>query len=192
MITETIIKCELLNNLYLIPSNLDLAGAEVEIINLKNRESILKNKIDKIKDEFDFIFIDCPPSLGFLTLNALVASHSVLVPMQCEYYALEGVGQLINTVQLVKKSLNKHLELEGVIVSMFDGRTKLSSEVLSEIKKYFNDKVFETTIPRNVKLAEAPSFGLPILLYDGKCKGAEAYKNLTKEFLRRKKDRKNE
>lgn len=191
-ITETIIKCELLNNLYLIPSNLDLAGAEVEIINLKNRESILKNKIDKIKDEFDFIFIDCPPSLGFLTLNALVASHSILVPMQCEYYALEGVGQLINTVQLVKKSLNKHLELEGVIVSMFDGRTKLSSEVLSEIKKYFNDKVFETTIPRNVKLAEAPSFGLPILLYDGKCKGAEAYKNLTKEFLRRKKDRKNE
>lgn len=187
-IRQTIINCDLLNNLYLIPSNLDLAGAEVEIINFKNRESILKSKIEKIKDEFDFIFIDCPPSLGFLTLNALVASNSVLVPMQCEYYALEGVGQLINTVQLVKKSLNQDLELEGVIVNMFDGRTKLSCEVLSEIKRYFKDKVFKTTIPRNIKLAEAPSFGLPIVLYDGKCKGAEAYKNLTKEFLRRIKD----
>lgn len=187
-IKQTIINCDLLNNLYLIPSNLDLAGAEVEIINFKNRESILKSKIEKIKDEFDFIFIDCPPSLGFLTLNALVASNSVLVPMQCEYYALEGVGQLINTVQLVKKSLNQDLELEGVIVNMFDGRTKLSCEVLSEIKRYFKDKVFKTTIPRNIKLAEAPSFGLPIVLYDGKCKGAEAYKNLTKEFLRRIKD----
>lgn len=187
-IRQTIINCDLLNNLYLIPSNLDLAGAEVEIINFKNRESILKSKMEKIKDEFDFIFIDCPPSLGFLTLNALVASNSVLVPMQCEYYALEGLGQLINTVQLVKKSLNQDLELEGVIVNMFDGRTKLSCEVLSEIKRYFKDKVFKTTIPRNIKLAEAPSFGLPIVLYDGKCKGAEAYKNLTKEFLRRIKD----
>lgn len=186
-IKDVIKQSELISNLYVAPSTMELAGAEVELIGTDNREAILKDKIDLIKDDFDFIFIDCPPSLGLLTLNALVASNSVLIPIQCEFYALEGVGQLVNTIQLVKKSLNKELEVEGVIMSMFDGRTNLSIDVVTEVKKYFKDKVYETSIPRNIRLAEAPSFGLPILLYDGKCKGAEAYECLTKEFLRRQK-----
>ncbi|PRR80348.1 Sporulation initiation inhibitor protein Soj [Clostridium liquoris] len=186
-IKDVIKQSELISNLYIAPSTMELAGAEVELIGTDNREAILKDKIASIKDDFDFIFIDCPPSLGLLTLNALVASNSVLIPIQCEFYALEGVGQLVNTIQLVKRSLNKELEVEGVIMSMFDGRTNLSIDVVTEVKKYFKDKVYETSIPRNIRLAEAPSFGLPILLYDGKCKGAEAYECLTKEFLRRQK-----
>jgi len=184
-IKDTIKECELVNNLYLVPSTMELAGAEVELINKSNRENILKEKIKEIEGEFDYIFIDCPPSLGILTINALTAASSVLTPIQCEFYALEGVGQLVNTIQLVKKSLNKKLEIEGVILSMYDNRTKLCNEVVSEVKKYFNDKVYETTIPRNVRLAEAPSFGLPIMLYDDKCKGAEAYEDLANEFLNR-------
>ncbi|MEW9097172.1 MAG: AAA family ATPase [Clostridiaceae bacterium] len=176
-----------LENYHIVPSNMDLAGAEVELIQNKERENILKSKLEEIKDEYDYVFIDCPPSLGILTINALVASHTVLIPIQCEFYALEGVGQLINTIQLVKRSLNRDLEVEGVIMSMYDGRTNLSLEVVSEVKKYFKDKVYDTTIPRNIRLAEAPSFGLPIVLYDGKCKGAEAYENLAKEFIRRQK-----
>ena len=164
---------------------MELAGAEVEMIGTENREKILLNEISKIKDEYDFVFIDCPPSLGVLTINALTASKSVLIPIQCEFYALEGVGQLINTIQLVKKSLNKELEVEGVLMTMFDFRTNLSNEVYKEVKEYFKDKVFKSTIPRNIRLAEAPSFGLPIMLYDEKCKGADAYKNFTKEFLER-------
>ncbi len=181
-------KCELIDNFYIIPSTMELAGAEVELINKENRENILKNKIKNLKEEFDFIFMDCPPSLGLLTINSLTSSDSVLIPIQCEFYALEGVGQLVNTIQLVKKVLNKNIEIEGVIMSMYDGRTKLSNEVVSEVKRYFKDKVYEVTIPRNIRLAEAPSFGLPIMLYDDKCKGAEAYENLTKEFLKRQKE----
>lgn len=186
-IDEAMKKSELIENFYLVPSTMELAGAEVELISKDNRENILKYKISNMKSNFDFIFIDCPPSLGLLTINALTASNSVLIPIQCEFYALEGVGQLINTIQLVKKSLNKNLEVEGVIMSMYDGRTKLSNEVVSEVKSYFKENVYNTTIPRNIRLAEAPSFGLPIMLYDDKCRGAEAYENLMKEFLSRQK-----
>lgn len=182
---EVIIKSELIQNLYIAPSTMELAGAEVEIINKKGRENILSEQISTIEDDFDFVFIDCPPSLGVLTINALTAVDSVLIPIQCEFYALEGVGQLMNTIQLVRKSLNKNLQIEGVIMTMYDFRTNLSNEVYGEVKKFFNDKVYNATISRNIRLAEAPSFGLPIMLYDEKCKGADAYKALTKEFLSR-------
>ena len=184
-IKDIIKECELVNNLYLVPSTMELVGAEVELINRSSRENILKEKLKEIEGEFDYVFIDCPPSLGILTINALTAANSVLTPIQCEFYALEGVGQLVNTIGLVKKSLNRKLEIEGVILSMYDNRTKLCNEVVSEVKKYFNDKVYTTTIPKNVRLAEAPSFGLPIMLYDDKCKGAEAYDQLANEFLDR-------
>jgi chromosome partitioning protein len=187
-INQAVKKSELINNLYILPSNVELAGAEVELIDMKSRETILKNKIKDIKNDFDYVFIDCPPSLGFLTINALTSSDSVLIPIQCEFYALEGVGQLINTIQLVKKSLNKDLMIEGVIMSMYDGRTNLSSGVVSEVKNYFKDKVYNNTIPRNIRLAEAPSYGLPIMLYDNNCKGAEAYEKITEEFLNRQKE----
>ena len=180
---QVIIKSELIPNLYIAPSTMELAGAEVEIIGIKYRETILLREISKIKDQYDFIFIDCPPSLGVLTINALTAVDSVLIPIQCEFYALEGVGQLINTIQLVKKSLNKSLDIEGVLMTMYDYRTNLSNEVYDEAKKFFNDKVYDATIARNIRLAEAPSFGLPIMLYDDKCKGAIAYKKFAKEFL---------
>lgn len=180
---QVIIKSELIPNLYIAPSTMELAGAEVEIIGIKDRETILLREISKIKDQYDFIFIDCPPSLGVLTINALTAVDSVLIPIQCEFYALEGVGQLINTIQLVKKSLNKSLDIEGVLMTMYDYRTNLSNEVYDEAKKFFNDKVYDATIARNIRLAEAPSFGLPIMLYDDKCKGAIAYKKFSKEFL---------
>lgn len=184
-IEDAMIKSELVDNLYIVPSTMELAGVEVELISKLRRENILKKKISEMEKKFDFIFIDCPPSLGFLTINALTASQSVLIPIQCEFYALEGVGQLVNTVNLIKKSLNKTLEIEGVIMSMYDARTNLSNEVVAEVKKYFKDKVFDTTIPRNIRLAEAPSFGLPIMLYDDKCKGAEAYAKLAEEFIER-------
>jgi chromosome partitioning protein len=184
-IKDIIKECELVNNLYLVPSTMELVGAEVELINRSSRENILKEKLKEIEGEFDYVFIDCPTSLGILTINALTAANSVLTPIQCEFYALEGVGQLVNTIGLVKKSLNRKLEIEGVILSMYDNRTKLCNEVVSEVKKYFNDKVYTTTIPKNVRLAEAPSFGLPIMLYDDKCKGAEAYDQLANEFLNR-------
>ncbi|MCR1952968.1 MULTISPECIES: AAA family ATPase [unclassified Clostridium] len=182
---EVILKSELVQNLFVAPSTMELAGAEVEMIGKENRETILTNKIKEVEDEYDFIFIDCPPSLGILTINALTSVESVLIPIQCEFYALEGVGQLINTIQLVKKSLNQDLEIEGVVMTMYDYRTNLSNEVLEEVKNFFNEKVYETKISRNIRLAEAPSFGLPIMLYDEKCKGAESYKSLTKEFLSR-------
>ena len=184
-IEDAMIKSELVDNLYIVPSTMELAGVEVELISKLRRENILKKKISEMEKKFDFIFIDCPPSLGFLTINALTASQSVLIPIQCEFYALEGVGQLVNTVNLIKKSLNKTLEIEGVIMSMYDARTNLSNEVVAEVKKYFKDKVYDTTIPRNIRLAEAPSFGLPIMLYDDKCKGAEAYAKLAEEFIER-------
>ncbi len=184
---DVILKSQIIDNFFIAPSTLELAGAEVEIINIKNRESILKNKIKEVENEYDYIFIDCPPSLGLLTINALCASHSVLIPIQAEFYALEGVGQLINTIHLVNKSLNKDIDVEGVVLTMFNNRTNLSNEVYNEVKKYFGEKIYKTSIPRNVRLAEAPSYGLPILLYDEKCKGAEAYKNLAEEFLMRQK-----
>lgn len=182
---EVIIQSDLVSNLFIAPSTMELAGAEVEVIGKSNRERILIDKIDEVKDDYDFVFIDCPPSLGVLTINALVASKSVLIPIQCEFYALEGVGQLMNTVKLVKKSLNEELDIEGVIMTMYDYRTNLSNEVYKEVKNFFGEKVYESTIPRNIRLAESPSFGLPIMLYDEKCKGAESYSKLTKEFLKR-------
>lgn len=184
---EVIIHSNLISNLYIAPSTMELAGAEIEVITKDNRERILLNKINEIKDEFDFIFIDCPPSLGVLTINALTTCDSVLIPIQSEFYALEGLGQLMNTINLVKKSLNPKIEIEGVIMTMYDSRTNLSNEVFSEVKKYFKDSVYKSTIPRNIRLAESPSFGLPIMLYDVKCKGAKAYSNLVEEFLKRQK-----
>lgn len=184
---DVILKSQIIDNFFIAPSTLELAGAEVEIINIKNRESILKNKIKEVENDYDYIFIDCPPSLGLLTINALCASHSVLIPIQAEFYALEGVGQLINTIHLVNKSLNKNIEVEGVVLTMFNNRTNLSNEVYNEVRKYFGEKIYKTSIPRNVRLAEAPSYGLPILLYDDKCKGAEAYRELAEEFLMKQK-----
>ena len=165
------------------PANIDLAGAEVELVSMVSRETRLKDAIDKIKDSYDYVFIDCPPSLGLITLNAFTASNSVLVPIQCEYYALEGLGQLINTIKLVQKHLNKELEVEGVVLTMYDMRTNLSLQVANEVEKYFGNKVFQTIIPRNIRLSEAPSHGLPITLYDKESKGAETYKKLAKELL---------
>jgi chromosome partitioning protein len=170
-------------NLDLIPASVDLAGAEVELVQIEGREKALKVGIEKIKDNYDYIFIDCPPSLGLLTINSLAAVDSVLIPIQCEFYALEGVSQLVSTIELVKKSLNPALEVQGVILSMFDGRTNLSAQVVQEVKRYFGGKVYSTVIPRNVRLAEAPSYGLPITLYDPKSKGAEAYMEFSEEFI---------
>ena len=186
-VSESIIQAETIENLYLLPSTKELAGAEVELISFDNREETLKNKLSEVSGQFDYIFIDCPPSLGILTVNALSAADSVLIPIQCEFYALEGVGQLYNTIQLVKKSLNKNIRIEGVLMTMYDSRNNLCNQVVTEVKKHFNKKVFNTMIPRNIRLAESPSFGLPISLYDDKCKGAEAYDKFTDEFLIRQK-----
>ncbi|SHI37016.1 chromosome segregation ATPase [Dethiosulfatibacter aminovorans DSM 17477] len=172
-------------NLHLIPSNIELAGAEIELTKTVHRENTLKNFLGKIREDYDFIFIDCPPSLGLLTINALTASDSVIIPIQCEYYALEGVSQLVNTVKLVKRNLNPKLDIEGIVLNMYDGRTNLSIQVVEEVKKYFKNKVYKSIIPRNVRLAEAPSFGQSIVEYDEKSKGAEAYTNLAEEFLGR-------
>ncbi|MGF7060626.1 ParA family protein [Brassicibacter mesophilus] len=172
-----------IENLLIIPSNVELAGAEIELTKHDDRELALKKAIEDIKEDYDYIFVDCPPSLGLLTINSLVAVDSVLIPIQCEYYALEGVSQLMDTIKLVKRSLNPQLEIEGVVLSMFDGRTNLSIQVVDEVKKFFKGKVYTTIIPRNVRLAEAPSFGIPIIDYDPKSKGAEAYLELAEEFL---------
>lgn len=169
----------------IIPASVELAGAEVEMVQLEGREKRLKRAIDTIKDDYDFIFIDCPPSLGLLTINSLTAVDSVLIPIQCEFYALEGVSQLMSTIELVKKNMNKNLEIEGVILSMFDGRTNLSIQVVEEVKKYFKSKVYSTVIPRNVRLAEAPSYGLSIVEYDAKSTGAKAYMEFADEFFER-------
>lgn len=176
---ETAIK-----NLKVCPSNISLAGAEVQLVSMMSREQRLKTKLDKIKDQYDYILIDCPPSLGLVTLNAFTASDSVLIPVQCEYFALEGLGQLLNTVNLVKKHLNKNLEIEGALLTMYDARTNLSNQVVKEVKKYFEDKVYKTVIPRNVRLSEAPSYGMPITIYDPKSKGARSYEKFAKEFLK--------
>ena len=169
----------------LIPSNIQLVGAEVELVSAFKREYRLREALEIIKDKYDFIVIDCPPSLGLLTINALVASDSLIIPIQCEYYALEGLGQLLNTVNLVKKHLNPELELHGVLLTMYDGRLNLSKQVADEARKFFPEKVYDTVISRNVRLSEAPSFGKPILLYDILCTGAANYINLAKEVLSR-------
>ena len=172
-----------IKNLTVCPSNISLAGAEVELVSMMSREQRLKEKLNEVKENYDFILIDCPPSLGLITLNAFTASNSVLIPVQCEYYALEGLGQLLNTVNLVKKHLNKEIEVEGALLTMYDIRTNLSNQVVKEVKKYFGDKVYKTVIPRNVRLSEAPSFGMPITIYDPRSKGAKSYIKFAKEFL---------
>ena len=180
---EETIQTTMIKKLDVCPANINLAGAEIELVSMVSRENRLKKAIDSIKDRYDYILIDCPPSLGLITLNSFTASDSVLVPIQCEYYALEGLGQLINTIKLVQKHLNVNLTIEGVVLTMFDARTNLSTEVAVEVEKYFGNKVFQTIIPRNIRLSEAPSHGLPINLYDKDSKGAETYKNLAKELL---------
>ncbi len=179
-IERTVVK-----NLLICPSNINLAGAEVELVSMMSREQRLKEKVEEIKEKFDYILIDCPPSLGLITLNAFTASDSVLIPVQCEYYALEGLGQLLNTVNLVKKHLNKKLQIEGALLTMYDIRTNLSNQVVKEVKKYFENKVYKTVIPRNVRLSEAPSYGMPITEYDPRSKGAKSYEKFTKEFLKK-------
>jgi chromosome partitioning protein len=169
--------------LSILPSSINLVGAEIEMVEIENRESMLANIVAKVKDEYAYIFIDCPPSLGLLTLNSLVAADSVLIPVQCEYYALEGLSQLLNTINRVKKNLNPKLEIEGVLMTMFDSRLRLSNQIVEEVKKYFGGKVYNTIITRNVRLSEAPSYGRPILLYDAVSSGSKNYMNLAQEFL---------
>ena len=181
---EETIEHTMIKKLDVCPANINLAGAEVELVSMMSRETRLKNAIESVREKYDYIFIDCPPSLGLITLNAFTASDSVLVPIQCEYYALEGLGQLINTIKLVQKHLNKNLKVEGVILTMFDARTNLSTQVVDEVEKYFGNKVFQTIIPRNIRLSEAPSHGLPINLYDPNSKGSETYKKLAKELIK--------
>jgi chromosome partitioning protein len=166
-----------------IISNTDLIGAEVELIQEKDRERKLDRLIKEVEADYDYIFIDCPPSLGLLTINSLTAAHSVIVPLQCEYYAMEGLGQLLKTIRLIKQSFNPKLEIEGILLTMFDGRNSLSHQVAHEVKRHFKDKVFKTIIPRNVRLSEAPSYGKPVLLYDIHSKGAESYLNLAREIM---------
>ncbi len=172
-----------LDYLELVPSNVRLAGAEVELVNTMSREKKLSAAVQKLTDRHDYVLVDCPPSLGLLTINALTAANSVLIPIQCEYYALEGLGQLLNTIRLVQKHLNPNLVIEGVLLTMFDGRLNLSRQVAEDVKRYFDDKVFTTVIDRNVRLSEAPSYGKPIILYDAISRGSESYMNLAEELL---------
>lgn len=186
--TEDIESC--ISNTYMpyldiIPANINLVGAEVEMVSMETREFLLKKAIDKIKDNYDYIFIDCPPSLGLLTLNALTVSDAVLIPVQCEYFALEGLGQLLNTINIVKKNFNAELTIEGVLLTMYDQRLRLSNQVVDEVKKYFEDKVFETVIHRNVRVSEAPSHAKPVILYDAISSGAQNYLALAQEILDR-------
>jgi len=178
MIQKTSLAC-----LDVVISNTDLIGAEVELIQEKDREKRLEKLIKEVEAEYDYIFIDCPPSLGLLTINSLTAAHSVIIPLQCEYYALEGLGQLLKTIRLIKQSLNPKLEIEGILLTMFDGRNNLSHQVAEEVRNHFKDKVFRTIIPRNIRLSEAPSYGKPVLLYDIHSKGAESYLNLAREIM---------
>ncbi len=181
-VRETI-KQSKVENLSVIPATISLAGAEIELVPTISREVRLKKALEKVKDEFDYIIIDCPPSLGLLTINALTASDAVVIPVQCEYYALEGLSQLLSTVRLVQKHLNHDLMIDGVLLTMLDARTNLGIQVIEEVKKYFQDKVYRTIIPRNVRLSEAPSHGEPIIIYDAKSRGAEVYLELAKEVV---------
>lgn len=172
-------------NLYLLPSHLDLVGAEIELINHPNREKIFKQMLDEVKKEYDFVIIDCSPSLGLITVNALTASDSVIIPVQCEYFALEGLGKLLNTIKIVQTRLNPDLEIEGILLTMYDPRLRLSNQVVDEIKKHFENIVYDTIIHRNTRLGEAPSFGKPAIMYDAESKGSVNYMNLVREFLQR-------
>lgn len=169
----------------LMPTSIELAGAEIELVSVENREMLLKNALADMKGDYEYIFIDCPPSLSLLTLNALTAADSVLIPIQCEYYALEGVGQLVNTIKLIRKKLNPALKVEGILLTMFDARTNLCAQVVQEVRNHFREEAFDTMIPRNVRLSEAPSYGMPIHLYDAKCTGAQAYRELAAELIER-------
>ena len=182
---ETVIQKTELKNLQVIPARIQLAGAEIELVSQLSRENILKESLKGLAEDYDFIFIDCPPSLGLLTLNGLTAASDVLIPIQCEYYALEGLTLLMNTLEMVRKHLNPKLNIFGVLLTMFDARTNLSIQVVDEVKKYFRQKVFKTIVPRTVRLGEAPSFGKPIVLYDGRSRGAEVYRDLAQEVLER-------
>ena len=177
---------DVIDNLSLIPSNVNLAAAEIELVDKARKEYVLKNEIDWVKDQYDYIFIDCPPSLSMLTVNAMTTADSVLVPIQCEYYALEGLSQLIHTVNLIRKKINPNLRMEGVVFTMYDARTNLSEEVVQNVKDTLEERIFKTLIPRNVRLAEAPSYGQPINIYDGKSAGAEAYRGLADELISEK------
>jgi chromosome partitioning protein len=182
---KSIIKETMVKNLKICPGSINLAGGELELVEVKDREEQLKTRIESIRNDFDYIFIDCPPALGLLTLNALAAADSIIMPIQCEFYALEGLSQLMNTIDLVQQSLNPDLKIEGVVLTMFDSRTKLSTEVAQEVEKHFGDLVYESIIPRNVRLSEAPSYGLPIIKYDSFSKGSRSYVKLAKEFLKK-------
>jgi chromosome partitioning protein len=173
-----------IENLFLVPSNIHLSGAQVDLLELEGKEFVLKKAVAPVKSEYDYIFIDCPPSLGILTLNSLVAADSVMIPLQCEYYALEGLSQLLRIISMVQENLNRNLKIEGVVLTMFDSRTNLAQQVVSDVKEFFKDKVFNSIIPRNVKLSEAPSFGKPIGLYDKSCVGSERYESLAEEVLK--------
>jgi chromosome partitioning protein len=182
---KEVIRPTSIENLHIIPATIQLAGAEIELVPIISREIRLKKALEPLKSQYEFIIIDCPPSLGLLTVNALTAADTVLIPVQCEYYALEGLSQLLNTIRLVQKHLNTDLRLEGVVLTMLDARTNLGIQVIQEVKKYFREKVYQTIIPRNVRLSEAPSHGKPIILYDTKSRGAEVYLEFAKEVLER-------
>lgn len=181
---ENVILQTKLENLYVLPATISLAGAEIELVSTISRELRLKNALESIKEKFDFIIIDCPPSLGLLTINALTASDAIIIPVQCEYYALEGLSQLLSTIRLVQKHLNKNLMIDGVLLTMLDARTNLGLQVIEEVKKYFQDKVYKTVVPRNVRLSEAPSHGESIIQYDAKSRGAEVYLELAREVIK--------
>lgn len=180
---ETIIHKTDMEYLDMVPSHIDLVGAEVEMINLDNREEKMKSVINKVKEKYDFIIIDCSPSLGLITINALVAANSIIVPVQCEYFALEGLGKLLNTIKIIQTRLNPDLEIEGILLTMYDVRLRLSNQVVDEVRMHFKDFVFETIIPRNIKLSESPSFGLPVIAFDADGKGAVSYLNLAQEIV---------
>lgn len=188
IIDEVIVSTEV-PGLDFVPATIDLAGAEIDLVQMPNRENVIKNRLSRIKDRYDYIFVDCPPSLGLLTVNALTSCNSIVIPIQCEFYALEGLTQLMNTIKLVKKHLNPSLDIEGVVLTMKDSRSNLISQVSEEIKAFFGKKVFETSIPRNIRLAEAPSHGTPIGMYDASSKGAKAYLDLAEEILQRNNDK---
>ena len=181
---KTIMKTET-ENLDLLPSHIDLVGAEIEMLNRPNREMVMKHVLDKVRDDYDFVLIDCSPSLGLITVNALTAADSVIIPVQCEYFALEGLGKLLNTIKIIQNRLNQQLEIEGFLLTMYDARLNLSNQVYEEVKRHFQDMVFETIIARNIKLSEAPSYGVPAIAYDASSKGAISYLNLARELLQK-------